>query len=119
MPNYLICSTDKDDYAHILVNLCPYFFLPNATVTVQSVNALANIEILGKDDYIIFEEDAPVDSIHVGKGQPDGPDVRHFGVPAGVEAYNSEFWFPGYTSPIVWKYEQGWKIMSENEGEDN
>jgi hypothetical protein len=55
-PNYLICSTDTDDYAHILVNLCPYFFQPNATITVQSVNALANIEILGKDDYIVFEE---------------------------------------------------------------
>jgi hypothetical protein len=55
MPNYLICSTDKDDYGHILVNLCPYFFQPSATVTVQSVNTMANIEILGKDDYITFE----------------------------------------------------------------
>jgi hypothetical protein len=35
MPNYLICSTDKEDFGHILINLCPYFFEQQAKITVH------------------------------------------------------------------------------------
>jgi hypothetical protein len=55
MPVYVIGSTDPDDLGHIQTNLCPYFGRENATVTLQSVSTVANLEILNDTDYIIFQ----------------------------------------------------------------
>jgi hypothetical protein len=108
-PNYLICSTDKDDYAHILINLCPYFFEQQAKITVQAINALANIEILGKDDYIIFEQWVGIN------------EYARFGQPITVDA-KTRRWLPSgagdgrwlhipRVDPIPWHWEVDWVIV--------
>jgi hypothetical protein len=56
MPAYIICSTDPDNLSHIKVNLAPFYFQPLANVQVQSVNTIANIEILNADDWLDFEQ---------------------------------------------------------------
>jgi hypothetical protein len=56
MPIYVIESTDPKNLGHIRIHLCPYFGRGNATITIQSVSTVANIEILNEDDYILFRE---------------------------------------------------------------
>jgi hypothetical protein len=55
MPVYVIGSDDPKNLGKISTNLCPYFSTTLATVQVQSINTVANIEILNDDDYIDFE----------------------------------------------------------------
>jgi hypothetical protein len=55
-PVYVIGSTDADNLGHIHTNLCPYFGNQNATVTVQSVSTVANIEVLNDEDYVEFRD---------------------------------------------------------------
>jgi hypothetical protein len=111
MPNYLICSTDKDDYAHILINLCPYFFEQQAKITVQAINALANIEILGKDDYIVFEEWVGIKE-YPRFGQPITVDAntKTYGIPSGISA--GLIFHTHRLGDYVWKYQDGWVIWN-------
>jgi hypothetical protein len=52
MPVYVLGPDDLNNLGKISTNLCPYFSSKLATVQVQSVNTIANIEILNEDDYI-------------------------------------------------------------------
>jgi hypothetical protein len=116
MPNYLICSTDKEDYAHILVNLCPYFFEQQAKITVQAINTLANIEILGKDDYIIFEEYRPGEITPYASptfAEPMGNDIW-FNVQQDMKPttrFKGLFGEPQKRCDVEWKYENGYELL--------
>jgi hypothetical protein len=59
MTVYVIGPTDPDDLGRININLCPYFHAPLATMHVQSVNSVANIEVLNSEDYIDFSRKHP------------------------------------------------------------
>jgi hypothetical protein len=55
MPNYIICSNNKDDLGSIKdINLCPYFSTTYATIQLSNLSTIANIQILNEDDYVEF-----------------------------------------------------------------
>jgi hypothetical protein len=55
MPNYIICSNDRNDLGYIhSLNLCPWFSTTYATIQVQTLNTQANFQILTTEDFIEF-----------------------------------------------------------------
>jgi hypothetical protein len=104
MPVYVIGSTDPDDLGHIRVNLCPGYGRENATITVQSVSTVANIEILNDSDYIDFELWTEGEQNPVLRHKWSNPLVYTIdgGLKAGLHMWNDElegfdFTYPGAT----------------------
>jgi hypothetical protein len=63
MPVYVLGPDDPNNLGKISTNLCPYFSSKLVSVQVQSVNTIANIQILDETDYIEIAAFSTIDPV--------------------------------------------------------